>query len=320
MDPLAAAGLAVGAIGTALSIAVALRSRQLNRPVLSIVVGPPPPKGSLSGTDQRVQFGALVLGTPSEASPRLFACPFVIKNESSLPVSDLVLRLEYPASCLADNRSFPQPDKGKVAILRTRPEREVFEMSGVAYVSIELGLLRPGDRMATGELFALTPFSARSEGPDSYYFEIFQRVQRRYGHIPSFAALIPISLHLRAGNIRPSTVAFSILWLRAESLQEVAATVGPIVQAAWEGHWPKLGLYLRPRWKRFWRRERFTLLYSDNERASTSADPKRLFEDAMLSAGAVGAYNIPPWGLGGESFNLQQAAGVLIWPRQPKDR
>lgn len=59
-------------------------------------------------------------------------------------------------------------------------------MSGVAYVSLNFGLLRPGETMAAGELLALRDDPTNKEPQTSYFHEQLGRAHERYRPIEGY--------------------------------------------------------------------------------------------------------------------------------------
>ena len=316
MDPLVLAGLIITALGTGFSIAVVLRGRQLSRASLAVTIGPPDLEQKFHRADRGAPIGALVVATHDSAAPRIVAVPIGIKNASSIPVSELMLRLEYPVINLVDRVSIPS-EKGVRIAFRSRKEREVVELSGMASVSIDLELLRPGDAMLTGELFALVPTFAKGRALCPAFDDLFKRAETRFASIGGFIGLVPVSLYIRASNVPPLALKFLIIWIQAASPTHATNIIEQIVAAAWEGKWPKPGLYLKGvGTRKFWHRHRLVILFLSSEGRQVPTDPAALFEDSLTSPGGTAVYDLPPWGLDGSSFDLKSVIGPRVWSRR----
>jgi len=265
MDPITIAGFVMGVIGFVLTTAVILRGNQLSRSRISVIVGPKLPASEVRWQIRRLPFACLVTGTADRPRLRPFAVPFIIENTSKIAVSDLVVRLEYPSRCLADKSAFIDPKNQRAYVPKGTADRERTEMQGVAYISINLGLLRPGETVATGELLALRDESENKEPESSYFHEQLGRAHERYSSIEGFVCAIPISVSIRAANLPPSGFQFTILWLQGASTDAVVDRLKKVAYASWDGRWPKAGTYLKPMppRRRWWRNSRFTILHQD---------------------------------------------------------
>jgi hypothetical protein len=319
MDLFSVVSLIVGVVGTVIAVAAAVRGRQLSRPRLVVTIAPPKPDSSRPKAIRQAPFAGLVVGTPQRADSRQFVCPIVLSNQSAIPVNDLVLRLEYPSEYVMEHVVFFDLQKEVARVFRFKDDnRQVFQMSGMASVSLDLGLLRPGDSVMTADVLQLKPHSKNLTGNKFYDEDFANRIGCRFRDVRGLIGIVPINVYIRASNIPPQAFAFTILWLQGGSISEVGEATIAVADASWEGRHPISGYYLRPfilralRKPVLWRREKFRVLFMDGGHEPINLDG--LLEETISAENGDALVDLPPWGLIGQSFDLSPAVVGRVWP------
>lgn len=319
MDVFSVVGLVVGVVGTVIAVAAAVRGRQLSRPRLVVTIAPPEPDSSRPKAIRQAPFAGLVVGTAQRANSRQFVCPIVLSNQSAIPVNDLVLKLEYPSEYVMKHVVFIDSQKKAANVFRFKDERQVFQMSGMASVSLDLGLLRSGDSVMTADVLNLKPLSKSLTGHEVHDEDLAHRIRCRFRDVTGLIGVVPINVYIRASNIPPQAFAFTILWLQGGSVSEVGEATIAVADASWEGRRPIPGYYLRPFISRAFgkpvlrRRERFRFLFIDG----TGHEPMNLdalLEETISAANGDALVDLPPWGLIGQSFDLSPPVVGRVWP------
>jgi hypothetical protein len=319
MDVFSVVGLVVGVVGTVIAVAAAVRGRQLSRPRLVVTIAPPEPDPSRPKAIRRAPFAGLVVGTAQRADSRQFVCPIVLSNQSAIPINDLVLMLEYPREYLIEHVVFLDLQKEAARVYRFKEERQVFQMSGIAKVSLDLGLLRPGESVMTADVLDLKPLSKSFTGHDSYDEDLAHRIGSRFREVTGLIGIVPINVYIRASNMPPQAFAFTILWLQGGSVSEVGEATIAVADASWEGRQPIPGCYLRPfilralRKPVLRRRQRFRFIFMDGT-GYESMNLDALLEETISAENGDAFVHLPPWGLIGQSFDLSPALVGRVWP------
>lgn len=147
---------AVGGIaGVAFAVFVGLRSRQIFRPQLIFNVGLAYADEDVQKTIRKNIISTLIYGAKvprdSEVS---FMCPYLMVNNSKLPISNVTLQLQYASKYVIKNDEEIKGivDKGteyELHVLRSPPDwfkrREVFILGSMAQVMYTIPVLRPGE-------------------------------------------------------------------------------------------------------------------------------------------------------------------------------
>ena len=319
MDVFSVVGLVVGVVGTVIAVMAAVRGRQLSRPRLLVTIAPPEPDSTHPKAIRQAPFAGLVVGTAQRASSRQFVCPILLRNQSAIPVNDLVVRLEYPSEYFINHVVFLDSQKEAAHVYRFKDDRQGFQMSGMASVNLDLGLLRPGDSVMTADVLQLKPLSKNFTAHEFYDEDLANRIGRRFRDITGLIGIVPINVYIRASNTPPQTFAFTILWLQGGSVSEVGEATIAVADASWEGRRPSSGYYLRPfilralRKPVLWRKERLRFLFMDG----TGHEPMNLdalLEETISAENGDALVDLPPWGIVGQSFDLPPPVVGRIWP------
>ena len=318
MDLLTTLSFVVGAVGTALAIAAAVRGRQLSRPKLIVTIAPPEPDSGDPRAIRQASFGGLVVGTAQRTDARQFVCPILLRNQSAIPISDLVLRLEYSDEYLMKHVVFVDGQKKAARVFRFKDDREAFQISGMASVSLDIGLLRPGDSVMTADVIHLKRLRQSCPRRELDDEDVADRTQRRFSEATAVIGIVPINVYIRASNIPPQALTFALLWLQGESVAAVVDATAAVAHAAWEGRRPEPGHYFRLRLPALrkpllWRRERFRVLFIDGT-GHAPMNPDELLQETLTAQMGDSVVELPPWGLTGKSFDLSAVVGVRVWP------
>jgi hypothetical protein len=103
---------------------------------------------ALKRRERRKTRSTLVLGLNCNGlSHVIVPCVYRLHNDSPLPVTQIAIRLDYPAECLADDTVVINSLKQVATLLRSivMSNRTVSRIGNTASVEYTISILRPGD-------------------------------------------------------------------------------------------------------------------------------------------------------------------------------
>lgn len=339
MDVIALASLAVAIIGAAFGIAIIIRKQQLVQARLHLHVGwsrltwiARNPK--LSKLAAKGSLRTLIIGTDSTLCHEALAvCPILLENATRVPITDLRLQLEYPADYLIDGAVIVDHTREIAAVLEPLQgpkERTTFRLTERAWVSFEIPILRPGEKAIIPEVLHLKPLNTLALPEDSPNRSLIHRLTQRFANIQEFLTVIPIHVHVYSSNCSPISADVFLVWLHATSMEQLLECSKRWAETLWNGKHPTPGWYFVPRipWNRWSRVAHQALgVFHQDQQAELSFlstpipesfQPQAAIEAALEAEGAVIAFHMPPWGIMGESYDVQSLIGSPL--RRRKDR
>lgn len=303
---LAVVGTLVGVMGAAVGVLAILRSRQLSRPVLTFSVGMT--RAYPQVADSKVYRGAASKGGPSilvygaavpAESYAAFACPYLLMNTSRLPVSNIVMRLEYPSEHVFEEGDIvAEHEKGWTVIGYDKQDdvqRRATVVGPVAQVDYTLARLRPGEKIGMFDFIRFGRGRARAhlEAQDA---GVGGSLATRLRGVEKLLDFCVLHVFLYSENCPPVSKRILSLWFGARSIQELAPLTREAVRAVWGGKLPEAGLYWNPL---FWRRLIVpTVVEAVMPELAIMGESKGracYFEDPLESERGVLTVNMPPW-------------------------
>jgi hypothetical protein len=324
MDVLGIAGFAVGLIGTAISVAVVLRARQLSRPLLRLTIGHPSIDEELPGTARRTQTTTLIAGAPERILPHIIAVPFFIQNRSRIAITDLSLRIEYSSEhLLTDGTPISDPTQQPLVTLQMNAaaKREAMTVLDRAYISFDVGLVRPDDTVVLWEFLSVgSPVQRETSGSEPSDTRIV-RALTRFQHVQGFRDFVILDVVARSSNCAALATSVNIIWSAVESPEALDRVGEECVANAWDGAKPPPGLYFdplrifRPRHlRRIVHEERLLLLFLGTAIGRYASSPKEIADRTLAAHFTTGVLYAPPWGLTGKAIDLAPILGVPVVP------
>jgi len=317
MAPLDLVSLLTGVLGALITVWVAFVGKQLMRPRFSVEIGLSydkhfdAPKRWLRRPIDAIAVGVTAL----DAQQIVLPLNVRLRNKGSLPVSDVDVVLEFPIEALVEKMGVVGPVAGKVAMLKGGwPEgRKISRLQGMAQCRIPIGILRPGETMITGEFIQLRAgLLAAITGAGAT--ERAEVLRQRYSSCEQLRSALEVRVSVWSSSMKPVSLSIMLIWLAVKKVEELTDTLARMASLSAAAGPIKPGVYLMPplKWgRRLHRDELVEIAMIDIEKGEDLR--KVLSHDGMVenAQGAV-VIRVPPWGLWGESFNIESEWGSKL--------
>jgi len=296
-------------IGTAFAIFIGLRSKQIFRPVLTFNVG-------LLHANQDVTVSTLIYGANiPQNSEVAFICPYLMINNSKLPIYNITLQLQYASKYAIKNEEkiIGIIDRGieyEVYVLSAPPEwykyREVQILDSMAQIRYTIPVLRPGEKIVIPDPIKFTKLD-RCEKLDNGDYGVNKELAKKLREIRKLNDFCVIDVFIYSESCPPLSKRIKLLWFDTGSAEELVSLTNDAIKAFWGGKWPKPGLYFRP-WPLI-RKEPIMKEYGEaiipelNE-IKTSKNRYFYWENPLESKRNIVTFGMPPW-------NYYQLSGNL---------
>lgn len=275
----------VGIVGGVLGIYLIVRKGQMDRPDLKLNVGLAGQQpGDIPKKFRNIPPSIVVISPMQGTTDPLIAFLFVkLENRGKESVKNVRLSLRYKERYHVDNHlmeSISQfepavvrtpriPDKALLIQSRMRREevrksleqRQVSVFGGIAQISCEIPIIRPGEKVIFYDLLKL-----QGTGPDDFQDGMtggggFQNVLTRIREIKSLKDFFVADIDVFAENHRSMSSRVSVLRFASEADQEGERAIEKFLEALWFGKRPKPGIYYADRFV-LWRRRKKNLIGS----------------------------------------------------------
>ncbi len=249
--------VAVAIIGTAFGIFIGLRSKQVFRPVLTFNNGllyadqdaiPRPYKKVI----KKAAISTLIYGANiNQNSEVAFLCPYLMINNSKLPIYNITLQLQYASKYAIKNEEkiIGTIDKGmeyEVHVLGSPPEwykyREVQILDSMAQIRYTIPVLRPGEKIVIPDPIKFTKFNHCGK-LDNGDYGVNKELARKLREIRELCDFCVIDVFVYSESCPPLSKRIKLLWFDTGSAEELVSLTNDAIKAFWGGKWPKPGLY-----------------------------------------------------------------------------
>lgn len=244
-----------GIIGTAFGIFIGLRSKQIFRPVLTFNVGLLYTNQDVRKVIKKSTVSTLIYGANiPQNSEVAFICPYLMINNSKLPISNITLQLQYASKCAIKNEEKIKGiiDRGieyEVHVLSSPPEwykyREVQILDSMAEVRYTIPVLRPGEKIVIPDVIKFTKLNHCKE-LDNGDYGVNKELAKKLRGMSKLCDFCVIDVFVYSESCPPLSKRIKLLWFDTDSAEELVSLTNDAIKAFWGGKWPKLGLYFRP--------------------------------------------------------------------------
>ena len=242
-------------IGTAFGIFIGLRSKQIFRPVLTFNVGLLHTNQDIRKIVKKATVSTLIYGVNiPQNSEVAFICPYLMINNSKLPIYNITLQLQYALKYAIKNEEkiIGTIDKGmeyEVHVLGSPPEwykyREVQILDSMAQIRYTIPVLRPGEKIVISDPIKFTKLDY-CEKLDNGDYGVNKELAKKLREIRKLCDFCVIDVFVYSENCPPLSKRIKLLWFDTGSAEELVSLTNDAIKAFWGGKWPKPGLYFRP--------------------------------------------------------------------------
>lgn len=312
-------GVVVGIIGGGLGIFIGLKSKQVFRPVLTFNVG-------LLYADQnamprkklikKADISALIYGANiPQNSEVAFLCPYLMINNSKLPIYNITLQLQYASKYIIKNEEkiIGTIDKGmkhEVHFLsissKWHKHREVQKFDSISMVQIRytITVLRPGEKIVILDPMKFTKFNRYEELGNGDYI-VSRGLSKKLREIEKLCDFCVADVFVYSESCPPLSKRIKLLWFDTNSQDELVSLANDATKAFWGGKWPKPGIYFSwPLSKDLIVKEYGEVIIPKLEVAEVSEDRYFYWENPLESESAIAIFVMPSW-------NYYQLSGNL---------
>lgn len=299
--------ISIALIGTAFGIFIALRSKQASRPVLTFNIG-------LLNANQDVIFklnkngikkaaiSTLIYGANvPQNSEVFFACPYLLLNNSVLPISNVTLQLEYASKYALENKG----DKVVIHgidyefVLDLPPmgdcKREVQMLDSMAQVRYTIPVLRPGEKIAITDCMKFINFKHCEESHNTNYV-MDRELVKNLSKIKKLCDFCIVDIYVYSENCSLVSKRLKLLWFDTISTDELNSLAEDSLNAFWGGNFPKPGLYWNPwPWNKLIMEEYGEAIIPKLKTVQISKDRYFYWENPLESARNIYILKMPPW-------------------------
>lgn len=298
----------VGIVGTFFGILIGLRSKQVYKPVLTFNIGllyanqdaiPKPDRKKI----KKATISTLIYGADiCEGSEIMFACPYLLMNNSKLPISNITLQLEYTSRYAVENKGdraiIEGTDYGVVFGIPHVEDyrREVQVIHTEAQIRYTLSVLRPGEKIVIADGMRFKTSSHNKKQSDNWGQIMGAAIIKELKKINKLRDFCVVDVFLYSESCPPVSRRIKLFWFGTNSDKELASLTGRAALAFWGGKWPKPGLYFNPcPWKKLFVEEYGELVTPKLERISISKDRFFYLENPVESERNTFISKMPPW-------------------------
>lgn len=252
-------GAISGIIAVAIAILIGLRSKTVYRPDLMfnmvlLYANLDIRKALKRTTISTLIYGASVLQN-SEVS---FICPYIIINNGKLPISNIILQLQYASKYALknDDKIMGVVEKDKeieIGVLSFNPRwnefREVQILDSIAQVRHSIPILRPGEEYVIPDFMKFVkgyPYN-KIDNEDVEY-GVSKELAKKLRKINKLFGFSVIDATVFSENCSPITKRLKLLWFDSDSEKELMTLANDARKAFWGGKWLSPGLYFKGCW------------------------------------------------------------------------
>lgn len=202
---------------------------------MSHVLAPKSPKNK-----KRNKISSLFIGTSIDiGSNWAFACPYLLENNSLLPIKNITIALEYPSKFTFSNYAEFKDIGGDILKIEAPAElkRGIIYKDDRVEVRYNLELLRPGEKIG---IFDPLNFSLELEKTNRVDSGLVTHLKK----VEDFKELCIIDAIVFSEQCSPISKRVKILWFNTNSLDKLLGLTKSIVNSFWGGYYPK-GIYFR---------------------------------------------------------------------------
>jgi hypothetical protein len=252
-------------------------------------------------------ISTLIYGTNiPQNSEVAFQYPYLMKNDSKLPIFNITLQLQY-ASKHAIKNGEKIIGMGHVVELTCSPEaykyREVQIRDSMAEVRYTIPVLRPGEKIVIPDIMKFSKLN-HSEELDNGDYAVNKGLARKLREIKKLSDFCVVDVFVYSESCPPLSRRTKVLWIDTNSTKELESVVNDTIEVLWGGKLPKPGIYFcfRP-WNNFPlnRKKIFVEEYGEAtipklDVVKTSKDRYFCWENSLESEERnIFILNMPPW-------------------------
>ncbi|MDD2754083.1 MAG: hypothetical protein PHS80_01015 [Methanothrix sp.] len=255
---ISAISVACSIISLAISTLIALRSKQVYRPVLAFNMGLLPANTKMRKILKNAAISSIIYSASiPQNSEVAFICPYIIMNDSKLPISNIKLQLQYASKYAVknDDKIIGIINKGKemeFQLLTTSSElrnfREVRILGSRAQVCYTIPVLRPEEPHVIYDVvkFLKDDSCINPENRDEDY-GINIELAKKLRMIKKLCGFCVIDVDIYSENCSPTSKRLKLLWFDTNSAKEAIKLADDARKAFWGGKWPTPGRYYSKR-------------------------------------------------------------------------
>lgn len=299
-------GAVAGIVGATFAIFVGLRSKQISRPVLIFNIGLLYTEQEVRKIIKKATVSTLIYGANIPQNSEIaFICPYLMMNNSKLPIFNITLQLQYASKYAIKNEEkiigIIDRDIGyEVHVLSSPPEwykcREVQILESMAQVRYTIPVLRPGEKIIIPDVIRFTKPTHCDELDDGDY-GVNKELAKKLRGISKLQDFCVIDVFIFSDSCPPVSKRIKVLWFDANSDEELVSLSNDVIKAFWGGKWPKSGLYLGPSpWKKIMVEEYGEAIFPKLERIKSVEDRYIYWENPLQSERSMTTFvGMPAW-------------------------
>lgn len=296
-----------GVAGVVFAIFVGLRSKQIFRPVLTFNTGLSCIDPHVQKTIKKAPVSTLIFGASIPRDSEVaFICPYLMANNSKLPIFNVTLQLQYAARYVIKNEEkiIGIIDRGaeyEMHVLGSPPKwfehREVQIIGPVAQVFYTIPVLRPGEAIIITDVVKFVALN-HSDEIKSEDYGVNQNLAKKLRKIRKLCDFCVIDVFIYSESCPPLSNRIKLLWFDTDSEEELVSLFNDAVKTFWGGKWPKPGLYFGP-WplahKKLVVEEYGEAIIPKLKRIKVSKGRYFYWEDPLECEGKIVSFGMPPW-------------------------
>lgn len=246
----------VAIIGAGFGILIGLRSKQVFRPALSFNIG------LLYMTEMKNEvpkkykklikksiISTLIYGAKVPPNSEVvFVCPYLLINDSKLPIHNIALQLEYPKKHAIENEVVIKRGEGYERVFgyaSIGSESREFQIIGPrAQIRYPIPLLRAGEKVAIGDMMRFS--NIKHCGDSNGDIVVGSGLAKRLRKVKKLCDFCFVDVFVYSENCPPISERIKLLWFDTNSPKELAMLVSSSIKAFWGGHMLQPGLYFFP--------------------------------------------------------------------------
>lgn len=219
-----------------------LISIKSSKPILEFSIG----MSSVLGTDSAnakksysTKISTLFLGTHTDRNSLWgFACPYILENNSTLPITNITIALQYLSKYRFNNlEGIKDADGNRLEIsVSSDINRNIYEKGERVEVRYNIEVLRPGEKTF---IFDALKFQSDDSKHDFLISGLISHLKK----VDGFNEICLIDAIVFSEQCPPISKRIKILWFNSNSFDQLSEQVKNAVNAFWAGHYPRSKFY-----------------------------------------------------------------------------
>ena len=220
----------VGIIAVVFAIFIGLRSKQVFRPVLTFNNGllyaiPDAAPKPFKKVFKKATISTLIYGANvPQNSEVVFVCPYLLINNSKLPIFNITLQLNYASKYAIENEPLKRKGIDFEVVFGFSPNadecREVQIIDSMAQICCTIPVLRAGEKIVIPDLMKFTNLDRCEESDDKNHV-VEGGLAKKLREIKKLCDFCVVDAFVYSESCPPLSKRIKLLWFDAKSAEEL---------------------------------------------------------------------------------------------------